>query len=1335
MEIDLKKANQFIYFTPLLILLLLIAAWKYALHPHLASWIKGKLPEFNAAQEYVDVDFNDLHISLLKLQFSATDVTFSFKNKFSRFNFLKIAEVRAQINPFELLIGQLNLNSIVLDNLNWELTEAALTATDSEGKTKPSEIPIDLVFKYLPQIPVNQVKLQNANFKIISKAKKLTFQSHAESVTVENLKNRLNLTLFNLNQTFQYDSNSQVSVSVDLALSLNAQQLKINNLQINNSDSSLRLQGQFRDLKTLLSNPVGDLTLESTILCDNMRTLYLSLLPQKSRMPSLSGKIQSSGKLSINGLTSISGQFEINTTNLSVDHFKFGKAQIKAQIKKNQLHLDQISIEHPAGFAELNQIDIEQAKPYLFKTKLNVKTFNLQKLLISLGLNLIPADLDLTGTAACQGQLLPPFNIECTTEAALSHVVIKSTFNDPFSIIKIKQGQVKGSILFNDEDIQFDSHVMIGTSAGTARGVIDLQKGFQIDFASEQLKLIDIESLAGLDLKGQVKIAGTTWGDSSHGSLETDLTADQAEIEKFNLGHFSTELKYEKGNLFFRKIDGKLGQSNIAGALNFNFMDSVLNGNIDSSNIHGEDIYFALNKKFDLPFELSGIGQAHATLSGPFNFWKLKYDLSAFLKQGSIAEEGFERLDLNLVSDGKKIDFKDVRLAKLKSQLTLSGSIVTALKQPEFNLLLKSNQAYIEEIDAAAKLLPTLTGMVAVNGTVNGRLDSPEVKMNFNARQVNLDGFNYPPSQGQLGLDKKYLTMNGQLFGRQIQANLKWPWKEKDDYFLKLQVRDLNPLLLLPLISIPQPNSEFYSRLNLDVDLVGENKTIQKTSGRLALGDFLLQRGGQTIRLRAPASLIFDHGLKKMDPIDLSGEESHINIHLLNANTTDQKLNFELGLKIRLLQFLVPFVDSMNGFVEAQAQMPLRTTGSLQIFGEGQLTDGSVQLKGFPSPIEAITTPLEFSQSKIILSEISAQIGNSELNGSGQIEIKGSKNLVVKLQAQADNLELTFPEKITTGGKASLNFSGSWLPYTLKVDYKVNRGLVEKDFGQDNASNVTLRGSHFLPAQQIESQSPSLLLDIAIDLSQGIIVKNKLLEGSASGNLEIKGTPENPIILGKIDIKPGSKIIFKDKTFEVQTARINFTDTTDTNPDIYISAIARVSDYDINILVQGPAKSPTIAATSQPPLSKGDIFSLLALGMTSTKMDQNLSSDLQQKQTEIEIIAALTNQSQFNKKLQETLGLNVQLAPSVDSTRNIAVPKVVVSKQIVKKLNASYAKPLTGDQNQEVKLQYLFNHHWSGILNYQNKESNQQGLSPQNQNQNEKGILGGEFEYKREFKW
>ena len=160
-----------------------------------------------------------------------------------------------------------------------------------------------------------------------------------------------------------------------------------------------------------------------------------------------------------------------------------------------------------------------------------------------------------------------------------------------------------------------------------------------------------------------------------------------------------------------------------------------------------------------------------------------------------------------------------------------------------------------------------------------------------------------------------------------------------------------------------------------------------------------------------------------------------------------------------------------------------------------------------------------------------------------------------------------------------------------------------------------------------------------------------------------------------------------------------------------------------------------IKPTSQPPLSEPDIFSLLALGMTSTKLDQNLSSQAQQQQTSIEILASITNQSTINKKIQEKLGLNVQLAPSVDSTKNIAVPKVVVSRKLLKKLNASYARPLSGDnQNHEVKLHYLFSPSWSGILNYQNKEITNSDTTLQKQNQNE-GVLGGDLEYKKEFKW
>ena len=120
--------------------------------------------------------------------------------------------------------------------------------------------------------------------------------------------------------------------------------------------------------------------------------------------------------------------------------------------------------------------------------------------------------------------------------------------------------------------------------------------------------------------------------------------------------------------------------------------------------------------------------------------------------------------------------------------------------------------------------------------------------------------------------------------------------------------------------------------------------------------------------------------------------------------------------------------------------------------------------------------------------------------------------------------------------------------------------------------------------------------------------------------------------------------------------------------------------------------------------------------------------------TGLEVLAAISNQSVINKKIQEKLGLTVQLAPTVDSTKNIAVPKVVVTRKIQKNVNASFSRPLTGDtQEQEWKLQYLFNPNKSVILNYQNKETNQQDQI-RNNTTNETGVLGLDFEYKKEFK-
>ncbi|MFZ3230323.1 MAG: translocation/assembly module TamB domain-containing protein [Pseudobdellovibrio sp.] len=1326
-----KLTKFIIYMGPLFILGLFILLWVYILHPQVINWVNTKIPELNASQNYVTLKYDDLDISLLKLKVTVKNVEVSFKNEFSKFPPLIVENIQAQLNPFELLIGQINISSITLNKVNWSISDSMIPAS----KDSISELPIDLIFHYLPQIPVTKIKFLNSTFTFTQTDKKLIFNSKLNSLVFEKFKNMLSISISKLSQSMQNGNNEPTVINADLATTIQPEKLTITYLNISDADSKIMIKGRLTQLKSALTHLVGEFSIDSVLHGDNLRSLFLSLWPQKTRIPSLTGQIQIAGLLKVNTIKDINGQFELATSNITLDHFKFGQAQIKMQIKKNQVLLNQIHFEHPAGIAELNQIEISQEKPYLFKTKLNVKTFNLQKLFISLNLNSIPVDLNLTGSTECAGQLSPPFDIECHAEADISDVWVKPSLKESFSIVKIKEGKIKGTVNFNNDDIQFDSTVTILKSTGLVKGVVDYAKGFKIDFDATNLNTTDIESIAGLDLIGQAQFKGTTWGDTSFGKIDAHLNINQGELEKFVLGQFSSELKYEKANLSFNKIAGHLGESNYLGDLNFNFADSTLAGKISLPQLNGEDVFTAIKKKFYLPFDLSGSGSADIQVSGPFDFWKLKYNLDANLNKGQIADESFERLNVNLIASGQVIDFKNVSLQKSRSRMNLGGRILTDSKQPKFDIDIKTNQSHIEEIDHFLKIVPTLTGQFNADGKIQGNLDFPEINFNFNTKQVNLDGIDYLPSQGQIGINKKYFALIGQLLGRQIQANVKWPWKDTDDYDIKLQVRDLNPLLFLPLASLPQTTNEYYSRMSLDLDLKANSKVLNTASGTIKFSDFILQRGGQSLKLKKSALVTFENGIKHMDPIELNGDDSQINIKLVPISKNKNNLDFDISLKLRLFQFLVPFVDNLNGQLEAQAQMALETD-SLQLFGDGALVDTNVKLKGFPTPIEGITSPIEFSQSKIFFSDLTAHVGSSDVIGSGQIDIKGAKNINVQFQAQADSIEITFPEGITTAGKADMLFFGSWLPYNLKINYKVNRGFVEKDFGSDSSSAASLlKGSQYLPPKQFEQQIPSLLLDIGIDLTQGVVVKNKILEGIVSGNLNVKGTPEAPILLGKLDIKPGSKLYFKDKPFDIQNANIEFTQTKEINPNVFISSIARVSDYDITLLVQGPAKNLLIKPTSQPPLSENDIVSLLALGMTSSKMDQNLSSETQQTQTGIEVLAAISNQSNINKKIQETLGLTVQLAPSVDSTKNIAVPKVIVSKKIGKKLNASYARPLTGDNlNQEVKLQYLFNRNFSGILNYQNKDTTTQDTSIQNQKTVETGILGLDMEYKEEFK-
>ena len=1331
----MKKATRLALFSsPAFFLALLSLIWIYVAKPYVLELTKKTILSLNQKQNFVDVKFDQVDLSLLKLQMSIKDLSVSAQESHPEKLPLKpihVGLLRFQVDPFSLAVGQFSLSQIVISNLQTEQNLTELKKMIKKDNKNDDKIDLSHFFEILENLPLQKASLTNSHIyleideEFAPHVKKLNADIIALDINFK--RNSLKIDLNDLLLKIYNEQHIEQSLKVSSDLKLDAQSFEIVNLKVLHGGSFIQLKSKVKNLPEAFIKPQTLSELKVELKLDEIKDFLYFIKEHKKRIPLLTGLLKFKGQFATESLTENKGEFELITEEIRFENIKLGNARALAQLKNNQIKLNSLKLEHPSGTALVKDINISQKKPFDFSAQIQVEQFDLQKLFISLGLKDIPAFVQVKGNAECTGRI-EYFEVDCQTQINADHIVVLPEINSKFNIIKLQTAAASGSAHLDTEGVTFKTKINLPRSAATGEGTVSFEKGFKMNFSSEGFDLNDIEDIAGLGLKGVIQGELKTEGTSSWGKINAKIKSKSFVISEFRIGDVNSDLRYEKGHLSFNSVQGNLNQTKYVGDLDINLIQNTIDGQLSAPTLQSEDIIYALPQSWNFDLDTVGTGQAQIKLDGPLDFWKLKYRLKSQFKRIQVLGENFSNSDVELEATGDEIIFKNVIFRKPTSSLRLTQSINTKnAKDPQFNLQVNSDQLRLEDSDHLSQIFNNLTGQLLINGTVTGPITEPQVNLKTVTRSSSLDSQAMANSQGDLNLNKKYMYFDGQILGRQVQTQLKIPFSKSENYVIKAQLKDFNPFIMLPLIKLPLPPSDSSASVTGDINLISKNQNINEIMGSVEIENIFLQRNTQTLKLVKPAKLEFDTKLKSMTPLELKGAEQNLKIYLKSPH----KLALSGRLFLRPLQFLVPFAENLSGILEFSAVSNIEDN-KFNLAGEGLIDTGSMSFKGFKYPINDINSYFDFNQSKIIISDISATLNQTPITGSGQVDIQGPKNVIVNLAAETEKLDIEFPPQYQTSGYAKIQFFGNWLPYTLKMNYLIDQGNITKEFTEDTESSVIVRPSPLLPTQQKEAKNETLKLDVTADFNKGLIVKNSILEGIVTGSLKIKGTPEIPLIEGKVDIQQGSRLIFKDKPFEVQNGFVNFDGDYLINPQIQITSNARITDYDINLSVQGRAKSLDIKTSSQPYLSREDIISLLALGYISSKGDQTLSSDAQQQQTGLEVLAALSNQSKLNKKLEQKLGLNVQLAPSIDSTRNIAVPKVIVSKKLNKKVTTSYSRPLTGDrQENEVRLQYLLQKNLSVILNYQNQSTQQNSII--DNKKTDDGIGGIDLEFKKEF--
>lgn len=1317
-----------ILITPLAGFLVLWISLKLWIGPRLENWALEKTIAYVNSTLPLHVQAERLRLSFFKPFLSLEGIQIESQGDLAEaIKKTHIHDVQVFVDFFRLFSGRLTLSAVVVNAPQIDINIDPFLKSDTPAKV----LPMEMLFSQMEKLPIQRVFLKNISLKVRSQKFKFDSEVINGDFLVTNQGSSLIVKTALPAMKIAFSQAGDFYGSFDAQLYLTQQFLRIIQLGVRLDDSEFLAHGELTHISHLMIKPSGFLNGSAKL---NLSDLYKEIKKARPtlKIPSFSGEINTDLEARFDGLDDLVGKADITTRALTVDNFELGNARIQGDYKDRNITLSEMKIQHPAGEAIVTKTQMSLDHNFAFKTKISVTDLDLQELFQTLNLKGIPVGTDIKGELPCEGQIQPSFQVTCTRASINANDLwVKSeNSSNATNILNLDSLSAQGQLQVTTKAVTYAAAVTLGSSAGTSDGVIDFNSGFKINFKTKKLNLKDVKNLAGLKLQGSTVIEGSTSGNTSAAIFDMNLNAREFIFENFALGNLITQLKYRKGHLLFNEIAGALNKTQYLGGLDVNLNNNSLQGDFRSPTVDVADVAIIIQHLIKFPVEVQGLGSARAHIDGPLNFWKMNYQVDSAFKKVHIGSEIFDQLNFNVSAQNGNIKPNNVLLKRGNSNLSVQGQISS---DQVMNLHADGKNWRLEESTIISHVNTSITGNLNFSAEISNSVSKPQLLVKGAVTDTLFEDQEIPNSNFILRLNRESFGAQLSLFGDKVQGEFQLPFeKGQIPLVVKMNTNNWNYSSLLGLIGGSDLASEYQSSVTSKVDLRSDSGDFFKSSGKMTVQNLSLKRGPLSFENQGPIEVFSDDGVVTLKNFHLEGLKNSLQIRGTRFTAQDLNLSVNLNADMRLLQIFLPFLEDLGGPLNSSTTI----SGSLkkpEILGTLNTENAFIKIKNFPHPIERLSAEVIFSQSKVAINNVKAQFADGTLTGEGSTLINGLKDLPTSIHLNLEGVTFNVPDKVRSSGHADLLFSGNWFPFTLSGTYHVSSGLVEKEFTEEANGIAGVRQSIYLPKVIRESQFEPILLDLQVALERNILVKNSLLDGAVSGQLQVKGPPGNPILLGKINTEKKSKLIFKDKVFEIQNGVIDFNDPSEINPNLYISAQSRINEYDINLVAQGPSKSLGIRLNSIPPLPEQDIISLIALGMTTSTTGQNIQARQQaEQQLGVEIGGAVLAKP-ISKLTESTLGLNLQVTSQYDSTRNISVPKITLSRRLSDRVKFSGSRPVGNSQSYDLKLEYLLNNNITAVGSFENRGT-EDTTTLQRTQPEAQSIFGLDLEFKREFK-
>jgi hypothetical protein len=532
--------------------------------------------------------------------------------------------------------------------------------------------------------------------------------------------------------------------------------------------------------------------------------------------------------------------------------------------------------------------------------------------------------------------------------------------------------------------------------------------------------------------------------------------------------------------------------------------------------------------------------------------------------------------------------------------------------------------------------------------------------------------------------DLKSISITGTYKKKELDYRATFGLQNKLPFALEIDSLDFN---FVPLLSN-------FMTLNIDkvkgstsfkANLKGEIKEPGSLSGLIDISTFTIFKEDLTLNINHPIKVRLENGQYSLEPFIIKGTQTDLNVEGKGAFGKDNNFKISGYINLNMLSVFFEEIARAEGKLDLEAILdgPFK---DIRLIGNGKLNRGFLAIRDFPNIIQEINSDITFSHKKILLDNITGELGGGRIKGQGSLELGDfDGGIYFDVSVGLTRANSLFPIDYPGEVSGTLMFKGPYYVPTLSGDLYVHKLNYSRPW--DWRSRIISFGSKNEPINI--AKGPEVYLNINVKAENGAAeIKNNVADVELSGDIRIVGDDKNVGILGNVQVEKG-KVYFLDNEFELTGGNIKFIDQRSALALFDVSGKTKVKDVDIFLKLLGNSDKPEVVLESRPPKSETDIVSLLTLGVESTQFTiGGGGAQTSLSQSVMTSILSGPIQENVERTFRKARILDTfQIYPSFSEDTRTTDLKVTIGKKIPYEMEILYSTDANNiGGNQEVKI-------------------------------------------------